>query len=112
MRAVTFILLLLGLLGAASATVSAERKNTEVVQRPDERPGRAPEPAPNTPGPGGATVDTGPVLRCWQFGRLILEEPVGASTVNLPGATVQLRGRGEARGAQLVDLRTATCLIR
>lgn len=104
--------LALGAVGAPPAVgaVTAERKGADAVVPPAERPaGRAPD---ATPGSAAATPDGGPLLRCWQYGRLILEEPVAGTAVTVPGVALQLRGRGEARNVQLLDLRTATCVIR
>jgi hypothetical protein len=94
----------------AVGAVTAERKGADAVVPPADRPaGRAPDATSGSP---AAAPDGGPLLRCWQYGRLILEEPVSGSAVTVPGVALQLRGRGDARNVQLLDLRTATCVIR
>jgi hypothetical protein len=52
----------------------------------------------------------GRTIRCWQFGRLILEEPV-ADGAKPDGKSVQLRQPGNGAGLQLLELKDAICLI-
>jgi hypothetical protein len=52
----------------------------------------------------------GRTIRCWQFGRLILEEPV-ADGAKSDGHVLQLRQPGNGAGLQLVELKDAVCLI-
>jgi DMSO/TMAO reductase YedYZ molybdopterin-dependent catalytic subunit len=97
---------------AALAAVTPDKapapRSTEVVAA-DERPAARTE-VPTTP--PARPADSGPILRCWQFGRLILEEPVATTNQNLNGPAVQLKGRPEPRSLQLLDLRNMACLVR
>jgi hypothetical protein len=52
----------------------------------------------------------GRTIRCWQFGRLILEEPVADGT-RTDGHVLQLRQPGSGAGLQLIELKDAVCLI-
>ena len=52
----------------------------------------------------------GPSLRCWQYGRLIFEEPVSDVPASLGGSGHKFEGR--AGTVQLVDMHNASCLIK
>src|SRR5262245_17151944 len=70
---------------------------------PDQRSGgRVPEPRPR---------DKGRTIRCWQYGRLILEEPVVGGP-RPEGQAYDFKRPGDAKGLQLIDLRSGgVCLI-
>lgn len=52
----------------------------------------------------------GPSLRCWQYGRLIFEEPMTEVPASLGGSGHRFEGR--AGSMQLVDMHNASCLIK
>jgi hypothetical protein len=82
-----------------------------------EKPRASPSPevsVPSARGPAPALDQRprykGRTIRCWQFGRLILEEPV-ADGAKPDGHVLQLRQPGSGAGLQLLELKDATCLI-
>jgi hypothetical protein len=82
-----------------------------------EKPRVSPPPevsVPSARGPAPALDQRprykGRTIRCWQFGRLILEEPV-ADGAKPDGHVVQLRQPGNGAGLQLLELKDAMCLI-
>lgn len=96
--------------GAPGPAVKPPTHRPTEVLGPEDRPAaRAAEPQSTAP---ALPRDTGPILRCWQFGRLVLEEPVAANPLAGAGTAVQVRGRGDARALQLIDLKNMACLIR
>ena len=66
-----------------------------------------------SPAPRAAPTEGGYVLRCWQEGRLILEEQhVSAPMVLESGATkLQLQDR-QQQPLYVAETRNATCLVR
>ena len=66
-----------------------------------------------SPAPRAAPIEGGYVLRCWQEGRLILEEQhVSAPMVLQSGATkLQLQDRRQ-QPLYVAETRNATCLVR
>lgn len=52
----------------------------------------------------------GPSLRCWQYGRLIFEEPMNDVPAALAGSGHRFEGR--AGSMQLVDMHNSSCLIK
>jgi hypothetical protein len=51
-------------------------------------------------------------LRCWQQGRLILDEPIAAMPSGVAPHGHVFEGKGSAPDMQLLDLQHAACLIR
>lgn len=51
-------------------------------------------------------------LRCWQFGRLILEEPVNASTNAGAGGSMNFTRPGDNRPLEVFSMGEAVCVIR
>lgn len=88
--------------GAVNPVAAAKPAKAEVVPLNDDF----------RPGPSGKRVATnrGPSLRCWQYGRLIFEEPVSEVPASLGGAGHRFEGR--AGSVQLVDMHNASCLIK
>lgn len=56
----------------------------------------------------------GHYLRCWQYGRLLFEEPVAAIPPELASQGWSFRGKGEQKGAMhLLDTHSGTtCLLK
>lgn len=52
----------------------------------------------------------GPSLRCWQYGRLIFEEPMTEVPAALGSGGHRFEGR--AGSMQLVDMHNSSCLIK
>jgi hypothetical protein len=52
----------------------------------------------------------GPSLRCWQYGRLIFEEPMSEMPASLGGTGQRFEGR--TGSLQLVDMHNSSCLIK
>ena len=88
--------------GAVNPVAAARPAKAEVVPLNDDY----------RPAPSGKRVSTnrGPSLRCWQYGRLILEEPVPEVPASLGGAGHRFEGRSGS--VQLVDMHNAPCLIK
>lgn len=61
-----------------------------------------------------ATKKTPPglTLRCWQFGRLILEEPVSALPAVAASQPVTLESRLSSTPIQLIDAQAAFCVVK
>lgn len=57
-----------------------------------------------------AAANKGPNLRCWQYGRLIFEEPVSDVPASLAGTGHRFEGRGGS--VQLLDMHNSSCLIK
>ena len=74
---------------------------TEVVP-PDDRI--------HVPPPKRPVLSRGPSLRCWQYGRLILDEPVSEVPASLAGSGHRFVGRGGS--LQLLDMHNSSCLIK
>lgn len=51
-------------------------------------------------------------LRCWQFGRLILEEPVNANANGGPGGSMNFTRPGDNRPLEVFSMGEAVCVIR
>jgi len=64
---------------------------------------RAPSKAPRA-------SNKGPSLRCWQYGRLIFEEPMAELPASLAGGH-KFEGRSGA-SVQLLDMHNAICLMK
>ena len=73
---------------------------TEVVRINDD-----PRPLPRT-----KVSAKGPSVRCWQYGRLIFEEPVS----EIPPTSGSQGQRFESQGGsfQLLDMHNASCVIK
>ena len=63
-----------------------------------------------TPAKRPSGIAKGPSLRCWQYGRLIFEEPVSEVPASLTGSGHKFEGR--AGHLQLVDMHNSSCLIK
>lgn len=61
----------------------------------------------NKPGRGKSRS----TLRCWQYGRLIFEEPLNALPPDLAARSRSFEGKG-SQSLQLLDIHTATCLVQ
>lgn len=55
-------------------------------------------------------TNRGPSLRCWQYGRLIFEEPMSDVPPSVGGNSHRFEGR--AGSVQLLDMHNASCLIK
>jgi hypothetical protein len=87
---------------ATSAEKGAAATSPEVTVRADRIAGRLPEQPPR---------QKGRTIRCWQYGRLILEEPV-ISGGRPEGQAYDFKQPGNGKGLQLIDLRSGgVCLI-
>lgn len=63
--------------------------------------------------PAGSKSGANNLLRCWQYGRLILEEGVAELPAEAAANAIRLQMSEHARApAYLVDTRTAICFIR
>lgn len=52
-------------------------------------------------------------LRCWQYGRLLFDEPLAQIPAEAPGMTFRLQGdETQASAYSLIDTRAATCLVK
>lgn len=52
-------------------------------------------------------------LRCWQYGRLILEENNWGMPSEMAGQVLHFKGRGEGKVAlYLMDYKNATCMLK
>ncbi|MCK7493701.1 MAG: hypothetical protein MZW92_21985 [Comamonadaceae bacterium] len=51
-------------------------------------------------------------LRCWQYGRLIFEEAVTSLPPSLAGRGQVFDGKSGKQPLQLLDIHTATCLVK
>ena len=80
----------------------------------------APEPAtqvvgarrePVSPRKGGPAPSR-PTLRCWQYGRLIFEEPLASLPPEGAGPGYLFQGKAGQRSVRLLDIHTATCVIQ
>lgn len=87
---------------AAKPTAAVKPAKAEVVPLNDDfRPGSASKRVASYKGPS---------LRCWQYGRLIFEEPVSEVPPSLGGTGHRFEGR--AGSLQLVDMHNSSCLIK
>lgn len=57
-------------------------------------------------------AERGLTLRCWQFGRLILEEPVNANAAGGPGGSMNFTRPGDNRPLEVFSMGEAVCVIR
>lgn len=88
----------------ASAGVAGEKAraaSTEVTVPGERTVTRAPDQRPRY---------KGRTIRCWQRGRLILEEPV-VDGPKPEGSLYQLKQSGSAQGLQLLELKDGICVI-
>jgi hypothetical protein len=87
------------------AAVSSEKprpaSSPEVTVPSDRSANRAPDQRPRY---------KGRTIRCWQFGRLILEEPV-VDGPKPDGQVHYLKQPGNGPGLQLLELKDAVCLV-
>lgn len=72
----------------------------------------AERPAGHLARPASPPRDAGRILRCWQYGRLIFEEPVGTLPPNLASQGYRFGSRNSQGSIQLLDIHTATCTVR
>jgi len=59
-----------------------------------------------------ASRNKGRTLRCWQYGRLIFEEAVTSLPPSLAGRGQVFDGKSGKQPLQLLDIHTATCLLK
>lgn len=85
---------------AASEKKPAPADKTEVV--PINEDVRKP--------PARKVAAKGPSLRCWQYGRLILDEPVSEVPPSIVGSGHKFEGAGG--NLQLLDMHSSSCLIK
>jgi len=57
-------------------------------------------------------AERGLALRCWQFGRLILEEPVNPNANGGPGGSINFNRPGDSRPLEMFSMGDAVCVIR
>jgi|GEM_PF-7022268 len=57
-------------------------------------------------------TERGLTLRCWQFGRLILEEPVNANGNGGAGGSMNFTRPGDNRPLEVFSMGEAVCVIR
>ena len=62
--------------------------------------------------PAAKKSSSGVMLRCWQFGRLILEEPVNAVAAPAASQPVLLESRPSSTPIQLIDAQAAFCVVK
>lgn len=53
-----------------------------------------------------------PTLRCWQFGRLIFEEPVASAPATNIAGTHVFESKTASAPLTLIDMQSATCLVK
>lgn len=96
----------------AVAGVSSDRSDRSVSVAA-AKPGKA-EVVPMTddfrPPRKRTGTNKGPSLRCWQYGRLIFEEPLAEVPPSLGGTGHRFEGR--AGSMQLLDMHNSSCLIK
>ena len=107
LSALSVVILLTGAIAfITTRPTSAEPRATNIA-------GNALTSSPSpTPVPG--TGSRAPYrLRCWQFGRLVVDEPLAALPADTPGTTIHLQGGdGSCSTYTLIDTRTSTCLVK
>ena len=98
-------------LGDAEETV-ASAKAPKIAKAPGTGKTEVvpPEDRIHVPPPKRAVLSKGPYLRCWQYGRLIFDEPVNEVPASLAGAGHRFVGRWG--NLQLLDMHNSSCLIK
>jgi len=105
--AIAAALTLLALAAAAGVRSDRAGGTVEVAStKTDPQPSAAYTPPAKRP----SSISKGPSLRCWQYGRLIFEEPVSEVPATLGGAGHKFEGR--SGNLQLVDMHNSSCLIK
>jgi hypothetical protein len=113
-----------GLVLAASIHAAADDSKRAATARPEQgraaaaaekaRPAAAPEVVPSERSAGPAPAQRprykGRTIRCWQFGRLIVEEPV-VGGLTPESQVFQVRQPGDGPGLQLLELKDAVCIV-
>lgn len=94
---------------AAVAGVRSDRA-AGTVEVAAATPVALPPPAYITPAKRPSGIAKGPSLRCWQYGRLIFEEPVSDVPASLGSSGHKFEG--PSGNLQLVDMHNASCLIK
>lgn len=92
---------------AAVSTLSAA-----VTTPAGEAPSIATKSTKNVAGIDAKPAERGLTLRCWQFGRLILEEPVNANSPGGPGGSMNFTRPGDNRPLEVFSMGEAVCVIR
>ena len=64
------------------------------------------------PGVAATSAATGTQMRCWQEGRLLFDARWLKAAPKIDSATLVMTGHSEAGPVQLLDLKSATCLIQ
>lgn len=100
-------------LAFAGACIITSSASAAVSPPPGDTPSIATR---TTKGVAGAdakpATERGLTLRCWQFGRLILEEPVNANTAGGPGGSMNFTRPGDNRPLEVFSMGEAVCVIR
>jgi hypothetical protein len=116
MRAGAVVLAALALAASLHAAEESKSPGKSSAPTASEKPRPASSPDVSVPSERGSRAADqrprykGRTIRCWQWGRLILEEPVVGGT-KPEGPVHQLRQAGDGSGLQLLDLKDAVCLI-
>jgi hypothetical protein len=97
----------------ASACASASTLSAAVSTAQSDAPSIATRTTKNVGGTDAKpTTERGLTLRCWQFGRLILEEPVNANSNGGPGGSMNFTRPGDNRPLEVFSMGEAVCVIR
>jgi len=98
-------------LGSAQEVVApADAPKTTKAQGTGKTEVVPPEDRIHVPPPKRPLLSKGPSLRCWQYGRLIFDEPVSDVPATLAGTGHRFTGRSGT--VQLLDMHNSSCLIK
>lgn len=96
----------------ASACATASTLSAAVSTPSGDAPSIATKSTKNVAGIDAKPAERGLTLRCWQFGRLILEEPVNANSPGGPGGSMNFTRPGDNRPLEVFSMGEAVCVIR
>lgn len=96
-----------------SAWASASTLSAAVSTAQSDAPAIATRSTKNVAGTDAKpAMERGLTLRCWQFGRLILEEPVNASANGGAGGSMNFTRPGDNRPLEVFSMGEAVCVVR
>lgn len=96
-----------------SACASASTLSAAVSTAQSDAPSIATRTTKNVAGADAKpATERGLTLRCWQFGRLILEEPVNAGGNGGAGGSMNFTRPGDNRPLEVFSMGEAVCVIR
>lgn len=95
---------------AAAAGVRSDTEPAPAKKAPAAKTEVEPLTPDYRPPPKPKASNKGPSLRCWQYGRLIFEEPMAELPASLTGGH-RFEGRSGA-SMQLLDMHNTSCLVK